>query len=122
MQNENLSEILNKLSDQTKNILIRALMENDRKNVAIVSEPIYKKITTANGTVVGIDIEKFVYGVSVTHKAEEYREREFVYRISYVDDNHLYHTVDVDKDNFEDAIYKIFDNGGFEVKIVCIEK
>jgi len=114
-----LSEILDKLSDETKNRLIKALLENDRKNVAIVSEPIYRKIVTDNGNVIGIDIKDVVYGVAVTHKAEEYREYDFTYEISYVDKDYAYHIVEANKDNFEETIYKIFANGGFEVEIAC---
>jgi hypothetical protein len=113
-----LSEILDKLSDETKNFLIKALLKYDRENVDIVSEPIYRKIVTDNGNV-DIDIKDVVYGVAVTHKAEEYREYDFTYEISYVDKDYAYHIVEANKDNFEEIIYNIFANGGFEVEIAC---
>lgn len=116
-----LSEILDKLSDETKNCLIKALLENDKENVSIVAEPIYKKITTANGTEVGVYIDSIVYGVAVTHKAEEHRYRDSIYRVNYVDDDKVYRTVDANKNNLEEIVYKIFDNGGFDVKITCID-
>ncbi len=114
-----LSEILDKLSDESKNCLIRALIQNDKKNVSIVTEPIYKNITDANGDFVGKIFVEEKYGVQVIYKGEEYREYDFIYEISYVDNNYLYHIIEAHKDNFEETIYKIFANGGFEVEIAC---
>ena len=114
-----MSEILDKLSDGAKNLLIKVLIENDSKNVSIIESPMHNKIAITNGTV---DITTTAYAISVTHTAEEYREHDYIYRINYVDDEQSYHTVDTNKDNFEETIYKVFANGGFEVKITCIEK
>lgn len=122
--NKELSEILNKFTDEMKNNLIRVLMENDRENVSIVEEPIYDYMMDKNGAIIGRKPipNKYSYGFSVTHKAEEYREYDFIYEISYVDKDYAYHIVEANKNNFEETIYKIFANGGFEVEIACIEK
>lgn len=121
---EELSEILDKLSDEMKNTLIKALMENDRKNVSVVETPIYENIMDFDGNVIGQAIVATKYGISVMHKADEspHRQRDFMYSVNYVNDNHMYKTVIVNKDSLEKTIYEIFDNGGFEVKITCIEK
>lgn len=64
-------KILDQLDNETKNMLIRLLMTNDRKNVWIEAIPIYEDLTY-QGHILVRRIKEYKYVVGVKHEAAAY--------------------------------------------------
>ena len=66
-----IDKILDQLDNNTKNMLIRLLMTNDRENIWIQAIPIYEDLTYQGHTLVRY-IKKYKYAVGVKHEAASY--------------------------------------------------
>lgn len=66
-----LDNILDKLDNNTKNMLIRLLMTNDKDNIWIQVMPIYEDVMYQGHTLVRY-IKEYKYAVGVKHDAAAY--------------------------------------------------
>lgn len=66
-----IDKILDQLDNNTKNMLIRLLMTNDRENIWIQAVPIYEDLTYQGHTLVRY-IKEYKYAVGVKHEAASY--------------------------------------------------
>ena len=66
-----INKILDQLDNNTKNMLIRLLMTNDRENIWIQAVPIYEDLTYQGHTLVRY-IKEYKYAVGVKHEAASY--------------------------------------------------
>lgn len=66
-----INKILDQLDNNTKNMLIRLLMTNDRENIWIQAIPIYEDLTYQGHTLVRY-IKEYKYAVGVKHEAASY--------------------------------------------------
>ncbi len=71
-----LNNILNKIDDETKNTLIKALATHDKEDVWIQAIPIYEDICH-EGHIIMRYIKDIKYGVSVKHDVDKLTGKEY---------------------------------------------
>ena len=91
-----IDKILDQLDNNTKNMLIRLLMTNDRENIWIQAIPIYEDLTYQGHTLVRY-IKEYKYAVGVEHDAADYvdelkGDEPHIVNINYDDDHDAAYT------------------------------